>query len=180
MKLNRDQVQLIMVDIQQKLVPLMSNKEDLVANFRKIIGGAQCLKIPIIYTEQYPQGLGYTIDELRQLIKPGEPVEKTEFSCCQAEIFRKVIAGNDRPQLLLGGIEAHICVYQTALDLIDLGYQVHLLTDCIASRVPANVRLAIRKLAACGVQLTGVEMALFELPGSSQAAEFKTISKLIK
>ncbi len=167
MTLNREQVILLIVDVQQKLVPLMAHKETLITNLRKIIKGVQYLDIPIINTEQYPRGLGLTIAELQKEIGSVDPIEKTAFSCCQVKKFRQVIDRYDRSQLLLGGIEAHICVYQTALDLVDQGYQVHLLTDCIASRAAANVSLAIQKLATCGIQLTGVEMALFALLGST-------------
>jgi len=179
-KLNQKQTLLVIVDVQEKLAPLMVDNDQLINNLSKIIQGVQCLDIPIIHTEQYPEGLGHTVGALQKLIGNQSPIEKNSFSCCQVDKFIKAIETQERSQLLLAGIEAHICVYQTALDLIDRGYQVHLLTDCIASRTPANLNLARQRLSVSGVQLTGLEMALFELLGSSQVNGFKTISKLIK
>ncbi len=171
---------LLVIDVQEKLFMVMPDKESLLKNLQNLVRGCGLLTVPVIITEQNPAGLGPTLSEITSLIPEGIKVEKFGFSCCAESTFNKALKSTNRHQILICGIESHICVYQTAMELLTEGYEVHIVTDCIASRSPENRELAQKRLLAEGAKLTGVEMALFELLQTSKAAQFKAISALIK
>lgn len=162
----------LVIDIQEKLAPVMSDAEELVANSLKFLQIAKELGIKIIATEQYPKGLGNTIDSLDSFID--EKFQKMEFSGYRA--IKDELKGAQNIYII--GIEAHICVYQTALDLIKNGYNVTLIDECISSRDPKNKALAYANLK--DVKVKPLEMVAFELLQTAQHPSFKTISKLIK
>lgn len=178
--LKKDNAVLVVVDVQTKLFNVMHDKEDLLNNLQKLVQGIQALDIPIIWNEQYPQGLGPTIPELAEFMGDEVALPKVCFSCNQNTEFATKLEGLGRKQVLVCGIEAHICVYQTALELHNQGYQVEIVTDAVSSRTLANKELAITKLASKGVGLTSAEMALFELLGVAQGDAFRAISRIIK
>ena len=180
MKLERENVALVVVDVQEKLLPVIDKHECITENLKKVIEGVQVLNIPVLLTAQYPKGLGPTVSQLKEVLQDYAPVEKISFSCCGESKFISALGNLNREQILVGGIEAHVCVYQTCLDLISKGYEVHLLTDCISSRNAENRTLAIDKLKSLGVSVTSVEMALFELLKAADSEEFKKISKIVK
>ena len=171
---------LVVIDFQEKLFPVMFEKETLLTNVQKMIKGALILEIPIIFTEQNPAGLGGTLRELSDLVHNPELVSKFNFSCCAEAGFDEKLKTLGRHQILMCGIESHICVYQTSMDLLSNGYEVHLVSDCVSSRTSQNKELALRRMASEQIKLTGVEMALFELLRSSKAQQFKAISSLVK
>ncbi|PPD57732.1 hydrolase [Dehalogenimonas etheniformans] len=170
---------LLVIDVQEKLFPVMFDKEILLSNLQKLVKSISLLEIPIIYTEQNPAGLGRTIPELIGGYE-AKPVSKFHFSCCNEAEFNATLSATQRKQVLVCGIESHICVYQTSMDLLLKDFEVHLVTDCVSSRTSQNKDLALRRLASEGAKLTGVEMALFELLRSSKSGQFKAISSLIK
>ena len=179
--LNKNNSALILIDVQEKLFPIIHENEQLLENLKKIIKGVRALDIPIIITEQYTKGLGFTIPELKEILEIYEPIEKISFSCYGEKKFRNKLASLNRNQLLIAGIESHICVYQTCRELANNGYYAHLLNDCIGSRDPKNKKLTITKLHnENNIFHTGYEMALFELLKSSDVTEFKAISKIVK
>lgn len=180
MKLDCHQSVLLIIDVQQKLLPVIEGYHELIISMTKLLKGIQTLEIPIIITEQYPRGLGATISEIRKLIPDVEPVEKQSFSCCFNENFMSVLDKLNRKQILVSGIETHVCVYQTCIDLLEKGYAVFLMVDAVSSRKQDDKDLAIRVLEKEGVQLRSVEMALFELLNTSLHAQFKKISTIIK
>ncbi|MBN2601879.1 MAG: hydrolase [Candidatus Marinimicrobia bacterium] len=180
MKLDCNQSVLLVIDIQEKLLPVMNNAIELLTSATKLIRGMQILDIPIVLTEQYPRGLGATVSEIRNLIPDIEAVEKRSFSCCFDENIMSVLDKHDRKQVLVSGIETHVCVYQTCIDLVEKGYNVFLVTDAVSSRRQDEKDLAVRVLEKEGVQLRSVEMALFELIKTSQHARFKELSTIIK
>jgi nicotinamidase-related amidase len=171
---------LLIIDYQERLFPVMHDKEKLLHNAVKLIKGARVLEIPIILTEQYPKGLGPTIPEIKELIPDIKPVEKVSFSCCDEETFSKAIESMKRKQVLIAGIEAHICVYQTAMALARAGYEVQVVGDCVASRDPENKLVALFKMGAAGISPTTSEMALFELLKVAKGDKFKQISSIVK
>lgn len=172
---------LVLIDVQEKLFPFINTNDDLKNNLIKLIKGCQTLNIPIIVTEQYSKGLGSTIPEIVEVLENYSPIEKTSFSCIREDNFRKALSKLNRNQILLAGIETHICVYQTAKDLDNNGFYVHLVTDCMGSREIRNKTLAIDKLSnENNIMLTSCEMALFELLKDAKATEFKKISQIIK
>jgi nicotinamidase-related amidase len=171
---------LVAIDFQERLFPVMNDKEKLLRNVVKLIKGAKALDVPVIVTEQYPKGLGTTLPEIKEIIPDAKPLEKVCFSCCDNEAFTKALEGLKRKQVLICGIEAHICVYQTAAALARKGYEVQVVSDCISSREPENKTVALMKLGAMGISPTSVEMALFELLKVAQGDKFKQISSIIK
>lgn len=180
MRLNRENSVLVVIDVQSKLIPIIYQKENLIKNLRKIIQGARVLEIPIIITEQYPKGLGSTISEIVSALDEYNPIAKTSFSCCEEKNFTTQLEQTNRGQILVTGIEAHICIYQTCIDLLDSGYEVYLLVDCTSSREKENRDIAINELDSLGIHLTSVEMALFEMLRVAEGKEFKQISEIIK
>lgn len=178
--LNSDDSILIIVDIQEKLIRVMHEKEKMLENITKLIKGIVLLGIPILITEQYPRGLGQTVSEIASLIPDYKPIPKLSFSCCGNQQFMQALGQSGKTQILLIGIESHVCVYQTAIDLINLGYQVNVVTDCVSSRTKENIHLALRRIENEGAKLTGTEMALFELLKIAEGDKFKDISNFIK
>lgn len=171
---------LVVVDVQGKLAQLMYQKEDLYKNLERLIKGAQVLQIPIVLTEQYPKGLGPTVTELSSLMPDVKPIEKITFSCCGNDEFAQQLKVLGRRQLLLTGIETHICVYQTAIDLLGAGYEVQVVTDAVSSRKRSNKRVGLERMKAAGAVPTSTEMALFELLHIAEGDKFKEISKIVK
>jgi nicotinamidase-related amidase len=178
--LNPEKTVLLLIDFQERLFPVMFDKEKLLRNVLKLIKGAQVLEIPIILTEQYPKGLGPTLPEIKALLPNAKTIEKTCFSCCDEPSFMEELAGLKRQQVLVAGIEAHICVYQTAMALARAGYDVQPVSDALASRDPDNKAAALLKMGAAGLSATTVEMALFELLKAAGTDKFKQISNIVK
>jgi len=171
---------LVLIDYQAKLVPAMHDRERLITNVLKLVRGAAAFELPVIVTEQYPQGLGPTLPEVIELLPGVTPIAKTCFSACDDGTFLQALRASGRSQVLLAGIETHICVYQTALALVRGGWQVQAVTDACASRDPANETAALRRMEAAGVSPTNVEMALFELLKVARGEVFKQISRIVK
>jgi nicotinamidase-related amidase len=171
---------LLLIDFQERLFAVMHEKEILLKNVLKLIKGAKVLEIPLILTEQYPKGLGPTIPEIKALIPDVKPVEKVCFSCTDEPAFNQALKALKRKQVLIAGIEAHVCVYQTAMALAREGYEVQVVSDCIASRDPENTKTALTRLGQAGILPTTTEMALFELLKVAQGDKFKQISNIVR
>ncbi len=178
--LNTESTVLLLIDFQERLFPVMNEKEKLLRQVTKLIQGAKVLEIPIILTEQYPKGLGPTIPEIKALIPDIKPVEKVCFNCCDEEAFNKALKALKRKQVLIAGIEAHICVYQTAMALARAGYEVQVVGDGVSSRESENKLAALSKMSAVGIGVTTMEMALFELLKVAKGDKFKQISAIVK
>lgn len=171
---------LVVIDIQGKLATLVHDSEALVANCEKLIIGAQILGLPIVWLEQNPDKLGSTVSNIRSSLKDIDPISKFTFDACQEPSFVSTIADAKVDNWLVCGIEAHICVYQTALHMHQLGYKVQLVRDCISSRTIGNKQLGIDKLITQGIDITGLEMCLYELVKDCRTPEFKAILGLIR
>jgi nicotinamidase-related amidase len=171
---------LVLIDFQERLFPAMHDKEKLLRNVLKLIQGAKVLEIPVVLTEQYPKGLGPTLPEIKELLPDIRPVEKVSFNCCDEAAFGKALESLKRKQVLIAGIEAHICVYQTAMALVRSGYKVQVVGDCISSRDPENKLVSLFRMGAAGVSPTTLEMALFELLRVARGDKFKQISDIVK
>lgn len=169
---------LLVVDLQEKLIPRIQEKETVIANSARLIRAAQELKLPVWATEQYPKGLGTTIPEIAQLV-PRRP-DKTCFHCCAIpEIVEQLYARKIR-HVTLAGIEAHVCVAQTALELLGLGYRVQVPADAVGSRHRIDWEFALRRLEQAGAVISTTEAALFEWVESADNPHFKAISALVK
>ena len=178
--LNAQSTALLLIDFQEKLFPVMHDKDKLLRNVVKLVQGAKVLEIPIVLTEQYPKGLGPTIPEIKSLIPDIKPMAKVCFNCCDDDLFCTALDGLKRKQVLIAGIEAHICVYQTAIALVGAGYEVQVVGDCVASREPENKVTSLSRMVGEGVGLTTMEMALFELLKEAKGDKFKQISNIVK
>jgi nicotinamidase-related amidase len=176
----KDNAVLVLVDIQGKLATLMYKKEEFFANVAVLIKALQIMEIPIIWNEQLPDKLGPTIPEIKQLLDGQTPVEKNTFSCCGNVEFMDKLESTGRKQILLAGMETHVCVYQTALDLIEKGYEVNLVADAVSSRTLENKLIGIQAVKDLGANLTSVEMALFEMLRVAEGDQFRNIVKLLK
>ncbi|MBS4959987.1 MAG: hydrolase [Clostridiales bacterium] len=170
----------IIVDYQEKLTPVIYKNEKIVNNATVLIKGLETLKLPLIISEQYPKGLGKTIQPIADAAKNAITLPKTAFSCWQDNKIRQAILKTGKKDVILCGIEAHICVLQTAIDLIANGYHVYLVEDCIGSRTKQNKQSAIRRAMMEGIHITTYEAILFELLVEAGSDQFKTISNLIK
>lgn len=172
---------LVVVDVQEAFRSAVPDFALVVSRIATAIRGFQVLGAPVIVTEQYPKGLGHTAEELQLILDDGSgALEKTAFSACGAVGFANLLEEEGITQVVLCGLETHICVNQTAHDLIDRGYQVHLLSDCVASRFDYNRLAGISKMRRAGVIETSTEMALFEMLRDASHEKFKEIQALIK
>ncbi|HZH35100.1 MAG TPA: hydrolase [Pyrinomonadaceae bacterium] len=172
---------LLIVDVQEAFRQSIPRFARLTENIVRFTAGAKALNLPVLVTEQYPKGLGHTATEIADVLPADAAIiEKTAFSSCGAAAFNDKLVPIGAKQIIIAGIEAHICVNQTAHDLLALGYQVHLLSDAIASRTAENEQIAFAKMRESGAILSSVEMALFELMRDAKHEQFKLIQKLIK
>lgn len=171
---------LTIIDIQGNLAHAMHGKESLFKNVKQLIKGFTLLEIPMLLTEQNPERLGPTLPEITENLSGVTPIPKMCFSCCNEKSYMDALVESGRKQVLIAGIESHICVYQTAIDLMEKGYEVQIVTDAVASRVFENKKLALKILMVMGIRMTGVEMSLFELMKTAEHEKFKKIVSLIK
>ena len=177
MKLDRERAALLVVDVQEAFRPAVLDFEQVAANVAVLVRGARVLGLPVLVTEQYPQGLGHTVPEVSDHLDGLEPLEKVCFSAVDAEGFRDSL---EREQVLLCGIEAHVCVSQTAEDLLAGGREVHVAQDAVTSRTADNRALGLHKMERSGATVTSVETALFELLRRAGTPEFKQVQALVK
>ncbi len=178
--LDRNNTGLIVVDIQGKLARLVNDSEALVASCSKLIQGAKALGLPIVLLEQNPERLGTTVPELKDLLEDVPTIAKFTFNACDCGQFIEALNAESRTSWLVCGIEAHICVYQTARGLAELGYHVELVNDAVSSRDKRNLQLGIDRMRAHGIQVTSVEMCLYELIRDCREPEFKSILELVR
>jgi nicotinamidase-related amidase len=171
---------LVLVDVQGKLAQAMHNKESFLDNITRLVKGAQILELPILWNEQNPAGLGPTIPEIAALLPNQNPLSKLSFSCCGNEEFIKELESLKRQNMLVAGIEAHVCVYQTAADLVNLHYDVQVVADAVASRTAENKHIGLEKSKQAGAGLTSTETVLFELLKIAKGDKFKEIIKIVK
>ncbi|UCG47209.1 MAG: hydrolase [Phycisphaerales bacterium] len=171
---------LVVVDVQGKLAQLMHEKEALFKNIRILIEAARILGIPIVWCQQAPDALGPTIPEVAELLAGVEPIDKVSFSCCGGGGFNEALAAAGTKQVLLCGIEAHVCIWQTAMELLGKGLDVHVAADAVSSRSRENKQVALDRMAAKGADIVSTEMAIFELLGTAEHPDFRRIAKLLK
>ena len=180
--LDPNQCALIVIDIQEKLLPPIFRKEQLVRNVQLLIRLAGILKIPTLMSTQYSKGLGNTVPEIASLLPDVQPLEKVVFSCFGSDVFcaaLKRVPGN-RNTVLLCGMETHICVAQTALAALRDGYLVHVAADAVSSRTELNWQIGLDRMRAAGAVISSTEMIIYEALGSSGTAEFKDMLKHLK
>lgn len=181
-RIARENTQAMIIDIQERLTPHIYDHESIIKKTVTLIKGLQALDIPIMLNEQYKKGLGDTLPEIRDVLEGdnAKSFEKVTFSACDNDDSWHYLAQQNRSIVLLFGVEAHVCVMQTALDLLDNGMQPVIIGDAVGSRFPYDKKQAIRRIRRAGGVISTVESILFELCRSSKDPAFKTISNLIK
>ncbi len=179
-KLDKAGSVLVVVDVQDKLLPAIHDWPTVLENTVKMVKFAQTLGVPVLVTEQYPKGLGPTNAQVRALFPAFSPLAKTCFSCFDAPAFAAAVETAGARNLVLVGTEAHICVQQTALAALDRGYGVHIVADAVGSRTPANKELGLAKIRHAGGVVSAVEIALYEWLERADGPEFKSVLPLIK
>lgn len=181
--LDRLQTILVVIDVQEKLMPVIDGAADVLANIERLVRGCHILGVPTLITQQYTQGLGATVGPVRKALEESggyNPIEKACFSAERCEAFAAQLAALDRRSVLLAGVETHVCVYQTGRDLLAKGFSVSVVADAVSSRTPSNRAIALQRLLSDGAKITSTEMALFELTGLSGTDEFRAIAKLVR
>ena len=180
MRINKDEAVAVIIDIQERLFPHIEDNEVLQKNTSVLINGMKILGIPLLCTEQYPAGLGKTITGINMLLECASPVEKIAFSCCDEPLFMKKLGDLRKRFVILAGIETHVCVLQTCLDLLGKSYIPVVVVDCVGSRKSTDRQTALQRMQSEGAILTTSESLLFELCRVAGNDQFKDISKLIK
>ena len=178
--LTRDDTAFVAIDFQERLVPAMSGKEKLTEKTERLAKGMQALGIPTVVTQQYTKGLGSTIPSIAEALGEFEPIDKFTFGCMENEEFAARIKELGRKNIVICGIEAHICVQQTALQLIEAGYNVYLVVDCISSRSEEDKLWAVTRMGEAGAVITTYEAVLYEILRNSKADGFKAVSAIVK
>jgi len=180
MRITRESSAGLVIDIQGKLFPHMDQTDGLLKKCTILIKGLKVLKVPLVITEQYPRGLGTTVEEIATLVREDTLVEKITFSCCDEPAVLQTVPLQHRKTIIICGIEAHVCVMQTVVDLRAAGYTAVVVEDCISSRSPEDKRVAVERMRTEGAIITTCESILFELARVAGTEEFKAISRLVK
>ena len=176
---NREKTVFVLVDVQEKFVPVIDNIDTVIKNSNILIQASQILNMPLVVTEQYPQGLGKTSDKIL-LPEKRYLIEKVHFSCFGSEEFSTKMKELGAESIVLFGVEAHVCILKTALDALKNGLEVYVVADAVSSRTQENKWLALDRMRQAGVFVVSTEMILFQLLDKAGTEEFKQISKLVK
>ncbi|MCW3134914.1 MAG: hydrolase [Methanophagales archaeon] len=177
--MDRDDTGLVVIDLQEKFLPVIPNIKEVISNAEKVIRTFKILKMPIMITEQYPKGLGKTVESISKLIET-EPIEKISFSCFGEEKFLESIEKLNIKNLVLLGIESHVCVLNTAIDAIKRGYVPYVVVDATSSRKKIDYETSVKRMMQEKIYLTTTEILFFQLLKKAGTPEFKEISKIIK
>jgi nicotinamidase-related amidase len=171
---------LIIIDIQERLANAMKVKDSVISNNLHLIELAKMIAIPVLLTEQYPKGLGRTVEEIKSAIPQYQPIEKVSFSCCGEQLFIDKLLTLNRKTIIMTGMETHVCVLQTCIDLLKEGFNIHLVRDAVCSRTKENWDTGIEFMHAAGAVISCTETVLFQLLRVAGTEEFKAISKRIR
>jgi len=180
MRIERQWAAGLVIDVQEKLFPHMDGSEELLRRTKILLKGLHVLQVPLVMTEQYPKGLGPTLEPISMMIEKEAVTEKISFSCCGEPDFSERLKSLQRSTVILCGIEAHVCVLQTVVDLLEEEYAVVVVEDCISSRNPMDKRVAVERMRSEGAIISTCESVLFELAKIAGTEEFKAISRLVK
>ena len=178
--LNPTSTILLIIDIQERILPVIHNHQNVVENTLKLIKGFKVINLPIFYTEQYPKGLGPTMPELKIQLSVAEYFEKMSFSCFGASNLFSKFRENKKSQIVIAGVETHVCVQQTVLDLLENNFQVNVAADAVSSRRENDYRIALDRMRSHGAEITTHESILFELLNVCGTDTFKQVSKIVK
>ena len=175
-----EQSLLLVIDVQGKLFELTHHRAQLSHTIPKLIQAAQILEVPIIHTEQAPEKIGKTVEPIASLLSDHKPVLKRSFSCCRNPEFTEILSLHNRHQIVVIGIETHVCVYQTVSDLVEKGFDVQVVTDAVSSRHEHCVEMGLERMKEAGAKMTCAEMIICEWMKSADHPKFRDVMKLIK
>jgi nicotinamidase-related amidase len=178
--LDRNRSALVLIDFQERLFPNVHEHPRVMARIDLLLAAANLMHVPVLLTEQYPKGLGRTVEEIRKTLPQIQPLEKIDFSCAAAPGFKERLASLHRDQIVLTGIETHICVAQTALDLASQGENVFVVADATSSRRPLDAQTALRRLEQKGLTIITAESVVFEWLRCAGTEEFKALQPKLK
>ncbi len=178
--IDREKLALVIIDIQDKLFPNIQDKEELKKNVIKLIEFSKIIGIPIVLSEQYPRGLGETLEDIKQALGEYQPHEKTTFSCCGEDGIEDRLLELGATTIAITGIECHVCVFQTTRDLLARGYEVHIISDGVSSRIPENKKVGLDRMRTLGATISSTEMFMFEIMEKAGTQEFKDVAPLLK
>ena len=178
--LDRNRSVLVVIDVQERLYPSIHEHERMLSRIDLLLSAASIMQVPVVLTEQYPKGLGRTIEEIRKALPDVQPLEKMDFSCVPAAGFMETLSSLHRDQIVLAGIEAHVCVTQTALDLASRGENVFICADAVSSRRPLDVKFGLKRLSQNGLTLVTAESVVFEWLRRAGTDEFKALQPKLK
>lgn len=178
--LKRDDMCLLVIDFQEKLLPKMIHGEEVLARAVKLARFACALDLPILWTEQYPKGIGPTVSLMQEALSGLTPIEKMSFGCFGERVFSDRITALNRRQILITGIEAHVCVLQTALAGCDAGYEIYVACDAVSSRSALDCEIGLARMRHAGISIVTAEMAMFEILGVAGTDEFKKVLPILK
>jgi nicotinamidase-related amidase len=182
-RLDRAHAALVIIDVQEKLMPVIHDQEGVTRNLERLVRGCHILGVPELLTEQYVKGLGSTVAPLRRAFEESGgymPLEKLCFSGLRSDQFHDALGRLGRKQIIVAGVETHVCVFQTVRDLLSDGYEAHIVADAVSSRTAQNREIALRRMIDEGAWLTSTELALFDLLVQSGTDEFRAIARLVK
>jgi nicotinamidase-related amidase len=181
-RLDADRAAILVIDLQEKLLPLIAGHDEIVRATVKLLRGSTPFAVPVLATEQYPQGIGKTVEPVAVCLRERSAaiLDKMTFSCCTTDVVRAAITALDRPQIIVAGIEAHVCIQQTVLDLRTMDYDVFVCADAVGSRGRADYDLALSRMQQAGAAVTSVESVLFELCHECGTERFRAMLEVIK
>ncbi|KTD20527.1 hydrolase [Legionella israelensis] len=177
MLLNKNKSALLIIDVQEKLSPLVLNSSSMILRCQWLEKLAIKMQVPILVSEQYPQGLGGTVESLRSMINTKDFISKVSFSCMQEAVYTERLNQLEKTQLILAGIEAHVCVLQTAMEMKEAGYEVFVVVDAVSSRHEVDLKYGLKRMKQAGIHLITTEMVFFEWVKKAGTPEFKSLSK---
>ena len=180
MRILRNDTAGLVIDIQDRLYPHIYNNEQIAANTAKLISGLKILEIPLMVSEQYTKGLGFTIPVIKSALGDIDFMEKKSFSCCDDPGIMDLVQKTAKKNIIIAGIEAHVCVLQTCIDLLEKGFQAVIIEDCTSSRSESDKNIALKRMEREGAIISSYESILFELTRYSGSDRFKAISQLVK
>ena len=178
--LQADTAAVIVIDLQEKLLPTIESADRVIQRTARLVRFARALALPVLWTEQYPKGLGPTVAQVAEPLEGLQPIEKTAFGCMAHAPFQLALAQLKRKQLVLAGIEGHICVMQTALGALDEGYEVYVVRDAIGSSAHEELEAGVERMEKAGATIVTTQMAMFELLREAGTPEFKRVLPLLK
>jgi nicotinamidase-related amidase len=178
--LSADSTGVVLLDVQEKLMPVMGRQEKVTENILRILHLSNLYNLPVVQTEQYPKWLGSTLPEIKELLSSYDPIEKLHFNCCDVETFNARLESEDFKNVILMGVESHICILMTCISLLEKGYKIHVPQDAVDSRTDENWRVGLELMREAGARITSTETIIYQILNKAGTREFKEMLKRIK